>query len=248
VWLDFSQDTVDTLMRCGNAAETRNVLCDRLHLERGTDKSEILLDAFQGCLAYSKERKFTSDKISVMLGILNRVHNFACQTSFENSKETVQVLRDLILSHAYLRPPFAIEVFTNKESRQVLEYFMDSYIRHFKLYKYVFTSRIVMDVALEFPNEPEEVPTPEPESEKEPIDEALAEAQMPDDELEEIIRTAVTGNFQEMMRRFESQIEDTVRQTKENIDSLQNKEQETKNSDSAATLQKSEMSIQSSEK
>ena len=43
VWLDFSQDTVDTLMRCGNAAETRNVLCDRLHIERGTDKSEILL-------------------------------------------------------------------------------------------------------------------------------------------------------------------------------------------------------------
>jgi hypothetical protein len=106
----------------------------------------------------------------------------------------VQVLRDLILSHAYLRPPFAIEVFTNKESRQVLEYFMDSYIRHFKLYKYVFTSRIVMDVALEFPNEPEEVPTPEPtpESEKEPIDEALAEAQMPDDELEEIIRYSTT--------------------------------------------------------
>ena len=58
----------------------------------------------------------------------------------------------------------------------------------------------------------------------------------------------MTGNFQEMMRRFESQIEDTVRQTKENIDSLQNKDQEMKNSDSAATLQKSEMSIQSSEK
>ncbi len=69
---------------------------------------------------------------------------------------------------------------------------MDSYIRHFKLYKYVFTSRIVMDVALEFPNEPEEVPTPEPESEKEPIDEALAEAQMPDDELEDIIRYLTT--------------------------------------------------------
>ena len=57
-----------------------------------------------------------------------------------------------------------------------------------------------MDVALEFPNEPEEVPTPEPESEKEPIDEALAEAQMPDDELEEIIRYSTTQRQTDHLR------------------------------------------------
>ena len=91
----------------------------------------------------------------VLLAILTRVHDYACLTSFENIMESAKFCRELILAHSARRPPFSIEVFTPEQAALADSFMMDNYMRHFKLYKYVFTPRIVMDLAFQYPNEPE---------------------------------------------------------------------------------------------
>jgi hypothetical protein len=39
------------------------------------------------------------------------------------------------------RPPFSIGVFAQHETRAVLQWFISSYYRHYKLYQYAFTDR-----------------------------------------------------------------------------------------------------------
>ena len=67
--------------------------------------------------------------LKVLLAILNQVHEYACQTAFENTKESLHFSRELILFHAVLRPPFSIEVFTPNEAKLANQYMDDNYFR-----------------------------------------------------------------------------------------------------------------------
>lgn len=40
------------------------------------------------------------------------------------------------------RPPFSINLFSSEEVNCVLKYIHDSYVRHHKLYKYIFTPQV----------------------------------------------------------------------------------------------------------
>jgi len=43
--------------------------------------------------------------------------------------DSASFMRELILTHSYKRPPFAIEVFTPKEAKAALDYLHDTYFR-----------------------------------------------------------------------------------------------------------------------
>merc|ERR1712048_766227 len=85
VWADFSQETIQQLNNCPNVEDKRHIIADNLHLDGSDEKSRILLDAFQGCLSFAKNQNFSGESTSVLLAVLNRVHIYACQTSFENT-------------------------------------------------------------------------------------------------------------------------------------------------------------------
>jgi len=40
------------------------------------------------------------------------------------------------------RPPFSIDLFGANEVRKIVEYVINTYFRHFKLYKYAFTPSV----------------------------------------------------------------------------------------------------------
>ena len=67
--------------------------------------------------------------LKVLLAILNQVHEYACQTAFENTQESLHFSRELILFHAVLRPPFSIEVFTPNEAKLANQYMDENYFR-----------------------------------------------------------------------------------------------------------------------
>lgn len=131
-------------------------------------------------------------------------------------------MRELILTHSYSRPPFAIQVFTTTEAKASLDHLTDTYFRHFKLYKYVFTPRIAMDLSFSYPNEPVKDESIEMSSTKsEEIVDAEDEQQISEAEIEEMIRKTVSGNFKELMKNFEKQISDTTKQVKEKLGVLE---------------------------
>ena len=44
------------------------------------------------------------------------------------------------------RPPFSIDLFDADGVRKMVEYVINTYFRHFKLYKYAFTPRVYLSI------------------------------------------------------------------------------------------------------
>lgn len=46
----------------------------------------------------------------------------------------------------FQRPPYCVEIFDNQTAAKVINYITDTYLRHYKLYKYVFTPIIGLEL------------------------------------------------------------------------------------------------------
>lgn len=54
--------------------------------------------------------------------------------------------KGLLLEHAIHRPPYSICVFSLEEVKLVSMYAMNTYFRHYYMYKYCFTKKVVLDL------------------------------------------------------------------------------------------------------
>ena len=150
IWKTFDQTVFHKLNQSTTVKEKRNILSDALRLnerdwKNGKEKTEILLDAFTQCYNFAQQHEFSVQSssgnfifiilsssfigVKVLLAILNQVHEFSCQTSFENTMSSAKFAQELILSHSVLRPPFSIEVFSPKEAELAYQYMTDNYFR-----------------------------------------------------------------------------------------------------------------------
>lgn len=48
------------------------------------------------------------------------------------------------------RPPFSIDLFKEEQLLALADYVVNTYFRHFKLYKYVFTPQVRLDLSLTY--------------------------------------------------------------------------------------------------
>ncbi|XP_067389110.1 cilia- and flagella-associated protein 119 isoform X2 [Emydura macquarii macquarii] len=53
------------------------------------------------------------------------------------------------------RPPFSIDLFSQEQLALMSDYVVNTYFRHFKLYKYAFTPQVRLDVSLSYVGMPE---------------------------------------------------------------------------------------------
>nr|KAF6283662.1 coiled-coil domain containing 189 [Pipistrellus kuhlii] len=65
------------------------------------------------------------------------------------------------------RPPFSINLFKEEQLLALADYVVNTYFRHFKLYKYVFTPEVRLDLSLTYLGLQPPKPWPEDETEKE---------------------------------------------------------------------------------
>ncbi|XP_072273120.1 cilia- and flagella-associated protein 119 [Pyxicephalus adspersus] len=84
---------------------------------------------------------------------MKETHNVCVETSLGNVEETYQFFKELLLCHAIHRPPFSIALFTQQQILHISDYVMNTYFRHFKLYKFVFTPQVCLDLTISYENE-----------------------------------------------------------------------------------------------
>jgi hypothetical protein len=53
------------------------------------------------------------------------------------------LLKELLLQHSVQRPPYSAGLLSLAEMHRCLEWLLDTYYRHYKLYQFVFTCRHV---------------------------------------------------------------------------------------------------------
>jgi hypothetical protein len=125
-------------------------LAKKFNLNRADKRDLIVIDKYYYLVKFCLSNSLGLEQISALVSVLTRTHNLACDTSFGNLDETFDYFKQLLFLYATHRPPFSICLFTPKQIELIVEYFLDSYFKQFKLFKYVFTPEVVFDIKLKY--------------------------------------------------------------------------------------------------
>lgn len=156
-WADFSLTDIERLQMCSsNRDHLKQAIWEKLGLEcaeKATTKDSIEVDLYIYLILFGIRQKFSAAQLSTLLTIVKRVHDKCVSTVFDNQSEVTTYFQELMVQHSVNRPPFSVGVFTPNEVKNVNEYILSTYFKHFKLYKYAFTRKVHLNLSLSYAGE-----------------------------------------------------------------------------------------------
>ncbi|XP_053550791.1 cilia- and flagella-associated protein 119 [Bombina bombina] len=159
---DLDTHDLEILERCNSAEDMQRSLSQMLSLERSLSPLQVsvLLDLYYYTLRFCQDCGFSREQTSCLVSIMKETHGACLDTPLDNADTCYGYFRQLLLCHTLQRPPFSLNLFTPQQVLLISEYFLNTYFRHFKLYKYVFTPQVLLDLSVshEGVSEPESDP------------------------------------------------------------------------------------------
>lgn len=236
VWADLNVDDVDRINESLNSDHVRQVLADIFHLDdfRTNLKNGIIMDLYFYTIQFAKDNNFSREKISTVFSIVKKTHEVCIETPFGNVDQTFNYFKELVLCHAVNRPPHSIELFNADEVRKITEYTVNTYFRHFKMYKYAFTPLVRLDLSLSYVGVPVTPPPSEadetapqdvevaPEQTGEPGEGAPSTDQQKTPEPEESqarkeLRTMIQTYLSEEIKKMKTSVEEQIKSTEDTL-------------------------------
>ena len=138
---------------CSETETLQQALAEILGLDvsQSSNKQALIeLDMYTYAILFAKKKDLTHEQVSAFFTILKSVHLMCISTPFDNLQETFQYFKELLLRHSINRPPYSTSLFTIAQVRDITEYVLNTYFKHFKLYKYAFTKRVQMNLKLSY--------------------------------------------------------------------------------------------------
>ncbi|KAK2189752.1 hypothetical protein NP493_98g05011 [Ridgeia piscesae] len=172
IWSDLTVSDMDVLNMATSADDVKRELARIFELDDYMTnlKTEILMDLYFYVIQFARDNNFAKEKTSTLFSIVKRVHEMCIETPFGNIEFCYRHFRELLLCHAVRRPPFSLDIFTPDDVQVITEFVVDSYFRHFKLYKYAYTPMVRLDLTMAYTGLP---PTPVPSEYDETTGEGL---------------------------------------------------------------------------
>ncbi|KAL0583695.1 hypothetical protein ABG067_006371 [Albugo candida] len=130
-----------------NVQDCKRILAEMFNLKDENDyHTKFLLAIYYRIYRYpytfrfAIEQKITIEKSSVLLGISHVLvmDDFAF-TSQSTLRSSIDRFQQLILAHSVNRSPTSTKIFELEDVREITDFFMHDYYRHFGLNKCVFT-------------------------------------------------------------------------------------------------------------
>lgn len=88
----------------------------------------------------AQDQGYAADKLSTLFSIMKEVHKRSTENKMPIER-SFALFKSFMLMHSVQRPPYSVGVFTLPEFRAILDWGLDTYYRHYKLYQYAFTDR-----------------------------------------------------------------------------------------------------------
>ncbi|CAM9380516.1 unnamed protein product, partial [Phaeothamnion confervicola] len=145
-WKHFSKNQIEELERSLEPLQCKRLLGQFLGLGKGGDGldelEEVVLDFHFYNYAFCKERGFNALKTSTFLSIAKEIFDKDMASSVQSMELSFLRFKELLLTHSVQRPPWSIGVFGAGDVRDVVDYSLTSYFRHFGLYKALFGASV----------------------------------------------------------------------------------------------------------
>ncbi|MGH0169226.1 UNVERIFIED_CONTAM: hypothetical protein FKN15_056538 [Acipenser sinensis] len=168
--------------------------------------------------------------LQAALSLLVRLASQFSPRAFSLSRKWTITARHLLglLPRREQRPPFSVDLFSAEQVKRLAEFVINTYFRHFKLYKYMFTPQVRLDVTLSYAGMSEESvvqedeeqkpsSSPEPSSEEQSPDAALVEEQGPSPRAE--LRHYIQSELSAEVSRLQASVEEKLRLNAEALSS-----------------------------
>ncbi|KAM3591443.1 uncharacterized protein V6R79_002124 [Siganus canaliculatus] len=133
-----------------------SILCSVLGVDHDDPKRRVLLELYVQTVLFCREQSYKMEQTSALLSIIKSIHEFNVESPLYNIEQCFDYCKELILCHSVRRPPFSINLFTFAEAKQVLSYIHNSYMKYYKLYKYIFTLQVKLDLSLTYSGIPDQ--------------------------------------------------------------------------------------------
>ena len=139
----LSEKQVEALERTSDAESVRALLIEYFKIGESYSNSrkvEIAADFHFYNYAFCKESAFSALKTSTFLTLMCKLmlDDVAIISRHHTVKDSYDTFQSLILRHSVERPPKSVGVFSKKDVSRIHDFVVNSYFRHFLLYKFVF--------------------------------------------------------------------------------------------------------------
>ncbi|KAG1954867.1 coiled-coil domain-containing protein 189 isoform X2 [Pimephales promelas] len=156
LWADLKHSDMEELEKTNSIPEIKRILSHALLVSVPQPKQGVLLELYTNLVLFCRERNFNREQTSVLISIIKNVHQFNTETPLDNTDHCLSYCSELLLCHSVRRPPFSIDLFSSEQMTQILNYFINTYMRHYFLYKYIFTPEVQLDISVSYIGIPEE--------------------------------------------------------------------------------------------
>ncbi|XP_060794974.1 coiled-coil domain-containing protein 189 [Neoarius graeffei] len=236
LWADLSYSDAEEITRIESIPEISRILCQALHVEAPDPQRGILLELYTNIVLFCRQQKFSQEQTSVLLSIVKNVHQLNTETPLNNMDQCFTYCCELLLCHSVRRPPFSIDLFNSEQVTEIVKYLINTYMKHYLLYKYAFTPQMHLDLSLSYvgmPEEPtaEQLETSDTESQTENEADGTSEQEMASTEIlpteTEVskqdlsskgqLRTIVQNEVQEEVTRLTAHLEKRLQESTEQL-------------------------------
>eukprot|EP01147_Barroeca_monosierra_P006830 gene6830-396_t len=104
---------------------------DYMHNIKDTVQNEFLDQIRYFC----SDNTFNEEQTQVVLNVSHAIWNATLSTPFNNLPEVIDLLHTHLLKSCVHRPPWTEAILTYADAKLVLNYFLETFFVHFKMYK-----------------------------------------------------------------------------------------------------------------
>lgn len=147
----LSRANSETLLACRGTAEIVATLKALLAFDSSSKEGRIQQDMYAYLVLFCQDNAFTSEKLSTMFSIMKLTLDHCVSTKTDNFSENFSFFKETLLKHAVHRPGFSACIFSLAECKLIVSYALNTFFRHFKLYKYVLAGPAEVELILNYP-------------------------------------------------------------------------------------------------
>ncbi|XP_043942581.1 coiled-coil domain-containing protein 189 isoform X2 [Protopterus annectens] len=182
-------------------------------------RSAILLDLYFYTVQFCRENGFNREQTSALFSIVKKTHEACTETPLGNVDQCYNYFIDLVFCHAVKRPPFSIDLFDQDQVQLVTEYVVNTYFRHFKLYKYVFTPQMSVDLTLTYVGMPKSEESQEVEQEDMTVHSVETPVEEKTESIQPEVPVSADADPKAALRAFiRSQVNEEVAQIRQSLE------------------------------
>ncbi|KAL2078135.1 hypothetical protein ACEWY4_025820 [Coilia grayii] len=169
---DATFQDIEEINKATSTEELEKVLSSVFRIAPSDPKQRVLLELYVNTVLFCRANKLNREQTSTLLSIFKRVHQANIDTPLNNADQCFNYCSELLLCHSVRRPPFSIGLYNLNQMTDILKYFTNTYMRHYALYKYIFTPQMFLDLTLTYSGttgdiEPEKTESPAEENQEE---------------------------------------------------------------------------------